>query len=234
MRFPGFLDACAEILAPTRCAGCERLGTVLCDHCIEVIQGYRMKHRCPRCGAPYGELICTECEGQEFVFNKVICLGELDGPLSRAVVIYKDVYEVRLGSALGDLLAQQCVHELSMTQTRVDVVTWIPPTVRAYRRRGYDHAGILAQHVARHLGCSAIQHLKRCRMRDMRRLSREQRIIESHDSFAWLAEKPDLHGARVLVVDDVMTTGATLNGATRMLIDAGAAIATGVVVARAW
>jgi len=228
-------ESMLELIAPTRCAGCERAGAVFCEWCIEEIQQYRIKHLCERCGAPYGELVCTECEGKEFAFDRVLCLGELDGPLSRAVVIYKDAFEVRLGETLGDLLAKHCAIQFLKEDTVIDVVSWIPPTKRALRRRGYDHAGILAERVARRLGVRCEQHLARRQMKDMRSLGREERMMEALGSFGWLIEEPlDSCGKHILIVDDVFTTGATLNGAAQMFLDAGASTVTGAVIARAW
>jgi predicted amidophosphoribosyltransferase len=144
---------------------------------------------------------------------------------------------------LGDLLAQQCAFQLAGKNVTIDVVTWIPPTKRAIQRRGYDHAGILAQRVALQLGAPSCQFLARRNMRDLRSLSRSQRLKEAQDSYRWSHEQerkgsyqehPDFSGKSILIVDDVLTTGATLNGAAQMFLDAGATSVIGAVLARAW
>ncbi|MCL2818622.1 MAG: double zinc ribbon domain-containing protein [Actinomycetia bacterium] len=234
MAYEVIKEALLELLAPTRCAGCERPGSVLCDTCIEELGTYRTTHPCPRCGAPYGELVCTECQTQDHSFSRVWCLGELDGPLSRAIVIYKDAFEIRLGPLLGDLLAQHCAFQCIAHEMPIEVVTWIPPSVRALRQRGYDHAGILAHCVARRLGLEATQYLKRRDRRDMRKLTREQRQQEARDSYQYLDDKVDHTDTNLLIVDDVLTTGATLDGAAQMYLDRGAQTVIGAVLARAW
>ncbi|MCL2491174.1 MAG: ComF family protein [Coriobacteriia bacterium] len=223
-----------ELVAPTRCAGCERPGSVLCDRCIDEIRLYRKMHPCVRCGAPYGELICTECEGEEFTFDRVVCLGELDGPLSRAVVIYKDGFELRLGKVLGDLLAQRCAFQFMAEGDRIDLVTWIPPSTHALRQRGYDHAMILAQSVARRLGVECTQYLVCQKRKDLRTLSREQRREAMSNSFKIIDSDIDVNGRHLLIVDDVLTTGATMQGAASIYRQHGAASVTGAVLARAW
>ena len=228
------VEAVLELLAPTHCAGCERPGSVLCDVCIEDISVYRDRHLCPRCGAPYGELVCTECQGREFSFDYAICLGELDGPLARAVVIFKDGPEIRLGPVLGDLLAQRCVGHLLGAEAPVDLVTWIPPTARALKRRGFDHAGIVADRVARRLGVECTQFLARQHMRDLRNLSRDERMVEVVGTYRWVDEDVHIAGRRILIVDDVLTTASTLEGASRMFKDLGALSVVGAVLARAW
>ena len=234
MVFDALKEALLELIAPTRCAGCERPGSVLCASCVAWIVRYRDTHPCPRCGAPYGELVCTECQGVDFAFDRVWCLGELDGPLARAVVIYKDAFEIRLGAELGDMLAQRCLGQMASEGVTFDLVTWIPPTKHALRRRGYDHAGILAQRVNRCLGVDGVQMLARRPMRDLRHLSREQRSREVKDTYRWIEETVSVCGLSVLVIDDVMTTGSTLDGAARHLLAHGARTVTGAVLARAW
>ena len=154
------------------------------------------------------------------------------------LLLYKDGFEYRLGAVLGDLLGQHCAFQFVLENIAIDIVTWIPPTAHALRRRGYDHAGVLAHGVARHLGVEAQQYLVRKRMRDLRTLSREQRWAEVQGSFAWKELAPEaeqsLSGRHVLIVDDVLTTGATLEGAAQMFQGLGAAKVTGAVLARAW
>ena len=50
-----------EALSPTRCAGCERAGTLICQDCLAALTLIDPRHSCTRCGAPFGDLLCTEC-----------------------------------------------------------------------------------------------------------------------------------------------------------------------------
>lgn len=221
------LETIAEILAPTRCAGCELPGKLLCPSCAQRAFRFSADESCPRCGAPFGALVCTECWECEFAFEAALSLGELARPLSRAVVLHKDAGERRLGEVLGRRLGE-CVAE--QWGPWPSVVTWIPPTRDALRRRGFDHGFALAKPVAEALGVPAEPLLVRDRAHDQRALGRGARALNAAGSFQ-VSGKTASH---VLIVDDVLTTGATLDTASALLLEAGAADVRVAVVARAW
>lgn len=222
------LDGLIELLAPTRCVGCELPGALLCERCLQDLPRIDADVACPHCGAPYGAMVCTECWSTEFAFAAALSLGELEGALARAVVLHKDAGERRLGPLLGSMLA-----EAAATRWRAwpDAVCWVPATGAAIARRGFDHSAAIAAPVAQRFGVDAEPLLVRSRARDQRHLGREGRLASARGTFA--VARP-LDGARALVVDDVLTTGATLDAAAQALLAAGAAEVRAAVVARAW
>lgn len=224
MRLSGVIG---ELLSPTRCAGCEMPGSLLCDACDDALPRIDTRRSCTACGAPYGLLVCTECWRTVYAFESVVALGVLDGPLSRAIVLHKDAGERRLGPALGGLLGNLVCREF---RGWADVVTWIPPTRAAVRRRGFDHGRALALPVGEAMGVCCRPLLSRDHARDQRALGRSARSHNARGSLTVVGEVPD----RVLIVDDVLTTGATLDAAAAVLRDAGASQVRGAVLARAW
>lgn len=223
----GLLQGIAELLAPTRCAGCELPGELLCAHCREGLPRVDPACACASCGAPFGGLVCTECWDTQYAFEAAIALGELSGSLARAVVLHKDAGERRLGGVLGSLVGE-CVAASWGSWT--DAVCWIPPTAAAIARRGFDHGASLAVPTAECLGVPAISLLERRRAKDQRTMGRLQRLASAEGSFSAAASVP----SRVLIVDDVLTTGATLDAAAQALLAAGATAVRAAVVARAW
>jgi len=224
----GLLEGIAELIAPTRCAGCELPGAVMCAQCVGSLPRVAYEHACPLCGAPFGALVCTECWQTRYAFEHAIALGELSGALARAVVLHKDAGERRLGRVLGGLLGEA-------VQARWgdwgDAVCWIPPSAAAIARRGFDHGRSLAVPVAAaHPALPCAPMLVRPRARDQRVLGRDARLASATDSFQATGSIP----ARVIVVDDVMTTGATLDAAAQAILSAGAESVRVAVVARAW
>lgn len=220
-------DGLLELIAPTRCAGCDLPGQVLCAGCRSLAVRYLPSQSCPRCGAPFGAMLCTECHARVFAFEAALAVGELGAPLARAVVLYKDGGERRLAAVLGELVG--CAVE-GAWGAWPDCVSFIPATRKARSRRGFDHAEEIAIHVAKILGVPARPLLAREAAEDQRRLSREQRALNAGRGFSAVGKPPD----RVLLVDDVFTTGATLDAAAGALLDAGAASVRVAVVARAW
>lgn len=223
----GLLDGFLELVAPTRCAACELPGRVLCDECVGHLPLIEAAGACPLCSAPYGHLVCTECWNSEFAFEAALALGELDGGLARAIVLHKDAGERRLGGVLGNMLAETV---LGHWTGWAHVVTWIPPTRAALRRRGFDHARSIAIPVAELASVEAVDLLSRTAAVDQRSLGRAARSANSKGTFS----SSMAVSGRVLLVDDVMTTGSTLDAAATALLEAGAGAVRVAVVARAW
>jgi len=108
---------------------------------------------------------------------------------------------------------------------RPDAVTWVPTTRGRKRRRGYDQAELLALAVARELGSPARGLLRRVDSGSQTRRSRHERLHGVHLAAAGPSPR------RVLVVDDVMTTGSSLSSAAIALRAAGASEVGAVVIA---
>jgi len=215
-------DAVAELVAPTRCGGCDRQGELFCARCrAELAALYDPAHACPRCGAPHGALVCTECVQATFTFTQALVLGVLDGALARAIVIMKDGGEQRLATELGILLAQRVASV--WPDWLPSAVAFVPVTDAAYRRRGYDQGERIAYAVAATLHLPVGRFLRRPHSTDLRALNREQRRVEVSKSFQLGPDAPQApRYPRLLLVDDVFTTGATTQACADLLTEAGA------------
>ena len=179
------------------------------------------------CGAHTVAGGCAECSGREFTFEAAACAGILDGPLSRMLSLYKDAGERRYAPILGALAADAAARWRGWA----DAVVPIPPTRAARARRGFDHVVPLARPVAVALGVPLLPCLRAARRLDQRGLGREARTANMANAFVALPfDRMPLH---VVLVDDVMTTGATLDAAASVLKGAGADTVRVVSVARA-
>lgn len=222
------VEGLLESVFPTRCAGCDMPGELLCAPCRARLRRIDAGGACPRCGAPYGHIVCTECWETEYAFSQAVAVSSLERPLSRVVTLYKDGGERRLADLLGDMILDAVRPWAGWPQAVVP----IPATRRAVRERGFDHVELLARRVAGGTGTPLVRALDAPRARDLRRLGREQRRVEVADAFS-IAEGVKVP-PRVLLLDDVFTTGATLDAAARTLLDAGAEAIRAAVVSRAW
>lgn len=192
--------------------------------------GYDPATACPRCGAPYGELVCTVCASSEFPWVIVYALGPLEGPLARSVILHKDRNERRLGRALGYALGAGFASAHSDWAGGGCTVTWVPPTPRALARRGFDHGFSLASGVARAMGCPCVPTLTRGQAVDSRMLGRAGRARSAEQAFSALGAV----SGRILLVDDVLTTGATAAACSESILRAGAEAVGLGVIARTW
>lgn len=238
-------DTLFELLSPTRCAGCERPGEVLCARCLEALTLIDSRHACTRCGAPFGELLCTECDAAtareapaQQVVDRCLAMAVYEGPLPRVVRAYKDEGERRLAPVLAALLLDTAFHAETVAPdryggilTRADVLVFVPDTATAFRRRGFDHMEAIARPLAAASGRELVDALVKHGSRDQRALGRAGRAQAARGAYEVVA---DVTGARVTLVDDVITTGATMRAAAQALVDAGAAAVDVLALARVW
>jgi predicted amidophosphoribosyltransferase len=220
--------AALELIWPTRCVGCERLGTLLCESCADALPFIDQTLACPRCGAPAGLLVCTECtpvyEPQSFAFAQARCTLEFSELTRRLIVAYKDGGERRLAPVLARLLA----HAIPAEWRRwADALTWIPADARAFRRRGFDHMALLASALAEQIGLPAVSLLAKQVCADQRGLGRTQRAGNTSEVFSVRALPQDgcatdfpshSRPGHLILIDDVFTTGATLDAAAHTLL----------------
>ena len=243
MRVPGLAGraalALAEALWPTRCVGCDQPGELLCDECRALLPWVEQRLACPSCGAPYGFLTCTECDGTWLPRATVAALGFRGSP-ARMVTCLKDAHELRLAPVAAAAMAC-ALDEASAWPARdgrprfsadeTDAVCFVPATAAAYARRGFDHMGLVARALSAELALPLADVLVRPRARDQQDLGRDERAANLAHA---MSATDDLSGARLLLVDDVATTGASLSEGARALLARGASSVTACVLARVW
>ena len=196
-------DAALDLLLAPRCAGCGAAGSWLCLACRELCEPVRQ--------------------------GRVTAAGTYGGALREAIHHFKYGGERALANELGELVAA-CVAKDLATGVALDVV--VPAVLHRdrARSRGYDQAWLLADVVAR---CTALPlrvPLRRIRLA-VPQISRDRAARAENLRGAYVAEAGSLRGARVALVDDVATTGATLAAATGALRAAGARVVRSYVVA---
>ncbi len=187
--------------------------------------------RCPVCrGAPSSrDGLCRRCADELFE-PEIDCfelsLGVYDGRLERAVRAYKFHGTRRLGGLFGRQLAVT----LAAAAWPVDTLCAVPLHVTRYLHRGYNQSALVAQSAAAHSGLPYRPLLRRVRTtRQQAKLGATDR--ENNVSGAFYSQQ--LNGERVLLVDDVMTSGATVTECALTLLGAGAGQVYVATVARA-
>lgn len=225
-------------LFPPQCVGCGRVGARFCDDCI----AYAPKPTpplCAICGAPLsagavrledGREVCPTCAAHPPAFHAARSWAVMTGSVRKAVHAIK--YRRDLG--LAHVLAAQLIALVEREAWEIEVVLPIPLGEKRHKERGYNQAALLAFPLALGLGAAYAPHtLKRVReTRSQVGLSAEERRRNVAGAFA-VVDGERIAGKTVLLVDDVMTTGATLSAAASALLAAGARDVYAVTVARA-
>lgn len=211
------IDAVLDLLYPPRCAFCHRLlrdsSRKVCKDCEKALPytGHMAERakltNIERCVAPFFYEKTVRESLHRFKF------GQLTG--------YAGIYA-------GFMV--KCIDENAIS---CDSITWAPVSRRRLRRRGYDQAQLLAEELAQRLGLPCIRMLRKTRdTKPQSRLKSEaQRRENAKDAYACLCPE-QVRGRRVLLVDDIVTSGATLSECARVLKQAGAAELSAVTAAR--
>ena len=216
-------------LFPATCAGCEKPGMRWCASCQRQVS-LLGPSVCPRCGNPQPDAaVCQGCKAEPPLYQSLASWAVYGGPLRQA--IHRLKYNHDLG--LGDIFSRHLIGYLAGRGWSVDLVLPVPISPKRLKERGYNQAGLLAQPLARAYGI----HYEPKGLKKIKEtiyqvgLSHTQR--QKNVAGAFTAVKAIVNGAKVLVVDDVTTTGATMEACTQALLDAGADGVWGLTLARA-
>lgn len=198
------LDALLDLIFPPRCVFCrKRLGTQgICPEC---------EARLPRCGAVRS--------GGEF-FSTAAAPLYYEGAVRAAVLRYKFKNRRGYAGTFSRLMASCAGEELA---GQFDLITWVPVSRRRFRKRGFDQSELLARGVAEQLGMELTPALRKRRHTGANSVLEGREARAANVLGAFEARGPGLvRGRRVLLVDDIYTTGATLSECARVLLMAGA------------
>lgn len=232
-------SSAAELLWPTRCVACDMPGELLCDQCRKDLPWIAQRWACPVCGAPFGWLTCTACEGGWEPHATVCALG-FDRISSQMVACLKDRFELRLAginaAAMATALDEASAWPALDGSPRfdpesIDAVCFVPATAAAFARRGFDHMERVTQELSALVGVPVFDVLARVSKSDQRDLGRVERAVNLQGSVRVLE---DVSGMRLLLADDVVTTGASMRECTRALVARGASEVTCCALARVW
>jgi ComF family protein len=228
------LRSLGDFVFPPICYGCddETDAGLVCDSCRLLLFTSELAV-CPDCGRACLPTAgrCGRCD-EPFHLNRVRALGTYAPPFSTLVQAFKYSEKTRVGELLGVALSRLVMQDSLLSGC--DIVCAIPLHPARLRERGYNQSLLLAAAVAVASGIPLAEPLvrKKNTRSQTTKTTPEARRRNLEDAFK-LRPGADVVGKRVLLVDDVMTTGATLNAAAEVLLQGGAASVSGAVVAAA-
>ncbi len=200
-----------EMVYPRTCAGCGRRGTWLCPRCESTVR--RLDHGiCYRCGAPVRD-VCLHCAHLDPSISLARAAYPYTGWVPEAVKAFKYANEWSRGPDLAERMRPTLV-----AFGRVDVVVPVPLHHARERERGYNQSRILATAIGEMLGARVEPVVIRTRQTMAQAsLGREERLENVHGAFAPNPAVTMPLGLHYLLVDDVRTTGSTLNACAQAL-----------------
>jgi ComF family protein len=228
------LKSLADFVFPPICYGCdsEVEAGLVCEACRLDLFTHELAV-CPKCGRPCTRTAetCGQCK-EEFSLSRVRGLGLYVPPFDKLIHAFKYSGKTKVGELLGQALAALVRQDEVLSAA--DAVCPIPLHPARLRERGYNQSLLLAAAISMSTGIPLAEFLARTKNTATQTLktSPAARLKNLAGAFRL---RPDVgvSGKTVLLVDDVMTTGATLDQAARELLKGGAATVLGVVVAAA-
>ena len=220
-----------DILSPGRCVACGKpvsfYDHCLCESCRRDIPPVR--GGCDRCSAFIVGGECTVCSDRMFYLARNVSVADYAGVMERIIRGYKFAGRRRLHIPLSEIACAAFME----SRMECDLITSVPMGRAKRWARGFNQSELLARRLSRSLGIPYARILKE------RRTARSQKELRLRDRFVRIFNRfrvvgnACVEGRRVLVVDDIFTTGATLNECARVLALRGAAEISSLTLARA-
>jgi ComF family protein len=214
------------LAAPPLCVLCDKPiapDDLICRDCKDELENYRIRSpRCYVCGEPLKFSSCLRCKGEKFHFEKIRGAFTYEGPVVKLIELYKYYGIHKLSTYLGEKMVEPFL-ELG----DVDFIVPIPLHPSRERERGFSQTHLLGRVISEKTGVPILDALIRKRnTKSQTKLGREERKKNLKDAFEVVGE---IEGKSIVIVDDVLTTGITINEASKILKREGALRVKGVV-----
>lgn len=218
-----------NLIYPLHCASCHRPleatdRTGVCSLCVAEIKANPRPH-CKICGHSMQDAAarCLECVRTRPSFTLSRSASLYEGVVKELIHTFKYGNRRLLAGLLTDLIAGLIKDDPSIAEG-ADLITFVPLHRSRIRDRGFNQSELIARRLSAILGLDAVGCLEKVRRTpNQNQLSRSERLDNLKEAFKPIGAVSELFSGKViLLVDDVMTTGATLEECSRTLLDAGA------------
>jgi len=219
----------ADWVYPPECAGCGRIGYRFCPQCLSEVNIFTGNH-CLTCGRsiPSTQKYCPTCKESKSAIIDLCSWAKFEGPLREAIHRFK--YQQNI--ALGDYFSEFLLTLIEKRRWEFDLVVPVPVSKSRLKTRGYNQSALISRPIARYFSVDHSNHvLMRVKETESQfSLTAIERYHNMEDAFLGFPAK--LNDRRVLVVDDIITTGATMNQCAKALYQAGAKEVYGISIAK--
>ncbi len=204
--------------------------------CLSGIHHIRSPH-CTRCGIPFPDIhgedhLCGECISAKQFFSTARAFGRYEGTLLTAIHRFKYGGKISVGTALGRMMAHRKYSGLVFED--FSLVIPVPLHVKRLRERGFNQSVILAREIAQtyDIPLNFVSLERKIETKQQTALKKSERPKNVRGAF--IVRTPGtIEGKKILLIDDVLTTGSTLRECARVLIRNGAKEVAALTLARA-
>ncbi len=217
-----------NLLLPSKCGGCQQTGSLWCASCQATITPVPPPW-CEKCGAPdVTDRLCVNCRAHPLVIEQIRSVALFQGPLREGIHRFKYQRLASLAEPFGELLANYW----RVQQLGADWLIPVPLHPARERERGYNQSELLARRLSQQVNVAvAPRGLRRTRATAVQMTLKAAQRRENVAG-AFECADPRVQGKRIILIDDVGTTGATLDACATAILQAGAASVLGLTLAR--
>lgn len=230
------VSAIGSLFFPAHCAGCSAAVAegFFCPGCLRQIHQVPAPF-CQVCSQPYAgdmeEFVCSNCRGRAFHFHYAVAVMHSRGVTRELIHRFKYGGELWLIEILGEFLSRG-LGDARLTGWPIDGLVPVPLHPLRKREREFNQAELLARELSRRGKLPVFDILRRLRYTvTQTHFDRDHRMQNLRDAFE-LRQNAVVQGKHLLLVDDVLTTGSTLDECARVLLEAGAESVRALTLAR--
>ena len=220
---------CLELLFLKSCVQCGKVGAAVCDDCLAEIKAIQTQV-CPKCGKISDRgTWCPSCKGDSQLTGIIIAAEYQKGPTKEMIHYLKYNSVTELAPLLADLMIDQLIDE----DLPKDIIITVVPLHRKKKlERGYNQSELIGKIVAEKLGIEYQNLLIRKKYTESQVKLKGAQRRKNLDNVFELTKSIDVSGRSIILVDDVSTTGTTLEECARILRVANARRVWGLVVSK--
>ena len=236
---PSLLGGIASLLYPASCTICAasvETGEYLCSECDNQVSRI-VPPFCAKCSEPFdgaitSEFACANCAHRKIHFEAAVAAYRARGIVRHVMLNFKYGRQMHLRHLVARWLVAALDDE-RIRERRFDAIVPVPLHPARQRERGFNQAELLAQWVSNHIAVPLRPALQRVRYTTTQTaFDRAERMQNLRDAFR-LRKNTDVRRLRVLLIDDILTTGSTLSECARVLKQGGAQSVYAATAARA-
>ncbi len=224
-QFASYLRSLIDNFIPATCVACQRFSSLLCDNCIQTVK-WTEPPICERCGS--ADIYLSYCQQCQTPISPFQAATYFTDPIRPAIHAIKYTETPALGKPLGDLLAQAW----QTWRTKAEVVIAVPLHPDRQRERGYNQAELIAQRFAEKTNIPFSRELLFRVRHTPPQVGLDGKKRRHNVRGAFQAVESLVREKHILLIDDVLTTGATVKESAETLYRAGAQSVTAFCVAR--
>lgn len=209
-----FIENILNFIFPAKCGFCDAItekGNFICTKCQANIKDYT--NRCQYCGKTtyLQNKICIDCQNKKIYYDRLIFINEYDKEFKDKIIAYKFLDKKYLYNFFAEIMGPKLQNQ------EIDIITFVPISSNRMSERGYNQSELIARKLGKNLDIECKNLLYKTK--DTKRqseLNKNERHKNVKNSFK-LADNINIYDKKILLIDDVFTTGATVNECAKQI-----------------